>query len=99
MLRGAGATIAGFGVTIASTFVPSLGLSVHQKRIGFAIGVALILVGVVLLIRWRGRRDAAIDSVQSVDQSVRSYHQSGGITARNVTTKARQSDDPSGDSE
>lgn len=50
MRRAAAAGVGGFGVTIASTFAPSLGLTVHQQRIGFVVGVALIVLAAVLLV-------------------------------------------------
>jgi|GEM_PF-2858232 len=56
MLRAIGPTTAGVGMSIASTFAPSLGLSLQQQRIGFVFGVTLIVVGVVLFVQARGRR-------------------------------------------
>ncbi|MGH3427768.1 MAG: hypothetical protein ACREP9_05480, partial [Candidatus Dormibacteraceae bacterium] len=47
--------LAGLGLTIASTFAPSLGLSLHQQRIGFAFGVLLIFIGGLLLLLHRRR--------------------------------------------
>jgi hypothetical protein len=50
-------------MTVASSFAQSLGLSVHQQRIGFAIGVFLMLFGAALFLRGclrerRAARDA-----------------------------------------
>jgi len=45
MPRAAGSVVVGLGLTFASTFAPALGLSVHQQRIGFALGIALVVVG------------------------------------------------------
>jgi hypothetical protein len=56
MLRALGTGLAGLGVTIASTFAGSLGLSLHQQRIMFVVGVAVMLLGGFLL--WRDRRSA-----------------------------------------
>ncbi len=51
-----GTALTGLGVTIASTFAPSLGLTLHQQRVGFAFGVALMLAGAVLFaFGWRHR--------------------------------------------
>jgi hypothetical protein len=38
-------------MTVASSFAQLLGLSVHQQRIGFAIGVFLMLFGAALFLR------------------------------------------------
>lgn len=45
MHRAAAAGIAGCGLTIASTFASSLGLSMHEQRVGFVIGIVLMLMG------------------------------------------------------
>lgn len=42
--------VAGIGLTVASTFASSLGLSLHQERIGFAIGIFLIFAAGVLFV-------------------------------------------------
>ena len=42
--------LVGIGLTIASTFASSLGLSLRQEQICFAIGVFLALVGAVLFV-------------------------------------------------
>lgn len=47
MLRSLGTGSVGLGVTVASTFAPALGLSLTQQRIGFACGVALIILGAI----------------------------------------------------
>lgn len=57
MLRAASTAIVGVGVTLASTFAPSLGLSVHQQRVGFAIGVILIVAGAVTFAMSKRRND------------------------------------------
>jgi hypothetical protein len=57
MLRAAGTAITGLGVTIVSTFAGSLGLSVHQQRWVFGLGVALMVLGAGLLVHgWRRPR-------------------------------------------
>jgi|SRR6059058_2865667 len=48
MLRSLATGSVGFGVTAASTFAPALGLSLTQQRIGFAFGIALIVLGATL---------------------------------------------------
>ena len=78
--------ITGAGVTLASTFASSLGLSLHQQRIGFALGVALILLGVALF--FRQKRTPQPSPLPPV--SVTSHYQSGGITAANVNISAPQ---------
>jgi hypothetical protein len=40
-------------VTLASTFASSLGLSLEQQRIGFAVGVLIMVVGATLFVRGR----------------------------------------------
>lgn len=60
MLRAVGTGLLGAGVTLASTFAASLGLSLQQQRIGFAIGVVLILIGVALF--FSGRRQPTFGS-------------------------------------
>jgi hypothetical protein len=60
MLRGISTALAGLGVTFASTFTSSLGLSVHQERIAFAAGIALTLVGIGLFLwDWHRKRAPA----------------------------------------
>lgn len=58
MLRVAAAALSGIGVTTASTFAGSLGLSLTQQRIGFVIGVVLIMIagGLLLLHLRRAKR-------------------------------------------
>jgi len=53
--------LSGVGLTIASAFVTSLGLSVHQQRIGFGVGVVLMLVGATLYF-YQSQRRARPDS-------------------------------------
>lgn len=62
----------GLGVTLASTFASSLGLSVHQQRIGFAVGIVLIAIGAAFYLRRPGDRaqaepDHSISSVAGRD--------------------------------
>ncbi len=63
MHRAIGTGLAGVGVTIISTFAPSLGLSLHQQRIGFAIGVLLMLAGIGIFaasyLAGRGKRQGS----------------------------------------
>lgn len=49
--RAVGTAFVGLGVTIASTFASSWGLSIHQQRIAFAAGVLLMIVGGLLYAR------------------------------------------------
>ncbi len=57
MIRAAGSVLIGIGVTVAGAFANSLGLSVGQQRVVFALGVLLIVGGVVLFaIDWRRGR-------------------------------------------
>jgi hypothetical protein len=58
----------GLGFTIASTFAGSLGLSVHQQRIGFAVGVVLIVLGGVLYLR-RGGSKGPVEPEPSVSSA------------------------------
>jgi hypothetical protein len=58
----------GLGFTIASTFAGSLGLSVHQQRIGFAVGVVLIVLGAILYFR-RGGSQGPIEPEPSVSSA------------------------------
>lgn len=56
MRRAIGPGLLGLGITIASTFAPSLGLSVHAQKIGFGFGVALLFIGALLYAGdWRTR--------------------------------------------
>lgn len=83
MLRAISTVCTGLGVTLASTFAASLGLSVHQERIGFAVGIALILVGCILFVRsWKTsaplsatteqhRRQAFIEDLARIDSEKR----------------------------
>jgi hypothetical protein len=50
------ASCLGGGVTLASTFAPALGLSFHQQRIGFAVGIFLMLIGGALYLYQRLNR-------------------------------------------
>jgi hypothetical protein len=72
-------------VTLASTFASSLGLSLHQQRIGFALGVALILPGVILFFRQSRTQSPTPPAV-----SVTSNDQKGGITAHTVNVSVPQ---------
>lgn len=48
-MRGAIATaLTGLGLTIASSFASSLGLSVREQRVAFAFGIFLMVCGVTL---------------------------------------------------
>lgn len=55
-----GAASAGVGLTFASTFAHSLGLSLTEERIGFCVGILLILGSVAAIIWdvWRKPNDA-----------------------------------------
>jgi hypothetical protein len=56
MVRAIGTACVGIGLTLASTFASSLGLSIHAQRIGFGIGAILILLGAALgFSQWRRR--------------------------------------------
>lgn len=71
----------GVGLTIASAFAVSLGLSVTQQRIGFAAGVVLMCAGAALFFVGKGR--PAAKATPPMDSgSITTYNQSGGI---NVT--------------
>lgn len=59
------AGVVGVGLTVASTFAPSLGLSVHQQRIGFGIGIFLVLLGILLFVLERRRRAPTSTSVEA----------------------------------
>jgi hypothetical protein len=48
MVKSLATGLVGLGVTVASTFAPSLGLSLTQQRIGFVFGIALIALGAIL---------------------------------------------------
>lgn len=50
-------------MTLASTFAPALGLSAQQQRIGFVIGIALVVLGGALWLRARPAPEAATQSV------------------------------------
>lgn len=63
MLRAAASFVGGIGVTVASTFASSLGLTVHEQRFGFALGVAMILFAIGLFAY--ERRDATRRSRQA----------------------------------
>jgi hypothetical protein len=51
VLRAGATAFIGLGVTLASTFISALHLSEHQQQVGFALGVALILLGAMLFVR------------------------------------------------
>lgn len=70
----------GGGVTLASTFADSLGLSVHQQRIGFAIGVILMLGSLVFFLYERRLRPG--------HQSPLSGEQPASATGGSVANKA-----------
>jgi hypothetical protein len=53
MHRAIGTAVTGLGVTIASTFASSLGLSLHQQRVAFGVGVVLMMLGGWLFVRGR----------------------------------------------
>jgi hypothetical protein len=59
MRRAASTGVAGLGLTFASTFASSLGLSLTQERIGFCAGVLLALGSAVVIIWdvWRKPND------------------------------------------
>jgi hypothetical protein len=56
MSRAVAASIGGIGVNLASTFAPSLGLSVHQQHIGFVVGTAMMITALILFARLWIRR-------------------------------------------
>ena len=63
MLRAVATAAIGLGMTLASTFAGSLGLSVHEERWLFAVGVFMLVVGVAwlvydLTVGYRAHRDA-----------------------------------------
>jgi hypothetical protein len=60
----------GGGVTLASTFAPALGLSVHQQRIGFAVGVLLMLLGVVLYLRQQKSKGSNPHAAQQIRDEI-----------------------------
>lgn len=63
-MRNAVATgTAGVGMTIASTFAGSLGLSMQMQRYGFVLGVVLVLVAAALW--WRGRSAQIVNGAAS----------------------------------
>jgi len=70
----------GAGVTLASAFASSLGLSVLEQRVGFALGLLLIAVGVAMYFKQRGRGEVEGPG----DTFVTSFNQSGGIIAGTV---------------
>jgi hypothetical protein len=74
----------GLGVTLASTFAGLLGLSVHQQRIGFVVGIVLIIIGATFYLHRPGDRaqaepDHSISSVAGRDPAGRDL-----IVAREV---------------
>lgn len=69
MVRGIGTGVVGAGVTLVSTFAGSLGLSLHQQRIGFALGALLMLGGIGLLVSDHVRRKRG-DTEQVRDEPV-----------------------------
>ncbi len=82
MLRAISTAIVGLGVTLASTFAPSLGLSVHQQRIGFAVGVVLILVAGVGL--WIDRKHRSRgDSNRKLSHGIVIENSKGGCVEGN----------------
>jgi hypothetical protein len=65
------AGITGLGVTIASTFAPSLGLSIHAQRIGFALGLGLMLLGALAYLRARREGHAMTENAGSDSSRMR----------------------------
>jgi hypothetical protein len=84
VLKALGTALVGLGITISSTFAPSLGLSTHAQRIGFVVGVLLASVGgIVFLHEWR-----AASSEAGRDTSVAVADVSHGVSPQ--TTPASQ---------
>jgi hypothetical protein len=57
------------------------------------LAAALVVFAVVLIVSFVAARRRPQASSPAVDQSVKSYGQTGGITARNVTTTKERPDE------
>jgi hypothetical protein len=60
MAKAIASGLVGLGLTLASTFASSLGLTVDQQRAGFVVGIVLMFAGLVsaaISRRSKGERD------------------------------------------
>lgn len=80
MVRARGTTLGGVGVALVSTFAPALGLSVQVQRVGFGVGVLIMLAGGVLFVHDLAKERAAkaLEQAQAASREQIERQQSTG---------------------
>ena len=67
------AVVPGVGLTLASTFAGSLGLSKHDQRVGFGVGVVLIVVSVAALVLTRNHGGSDVPDLEEMRRRLRDF--------------------------